>query len=684
VVKHLDFETRSRVDLKKVGLWAYALHPSTQITCFTISDGGKVRRTYRGLERKFDWTGVTTEIGAQDMVIAHNAPFEYAIWNLIGHRRHGWPARWAPSLWRCTMARALAGGLPADLDSLGRVLRIRTPKDLDGKKAMLRTCKPLPDGTFDESPEVFETLYKYNGTDVQAEEEVDALLPDLAPQEWKVWELDLEINRRGVAIDKPFAECAATLSDWMVNALNKRLQALTGGVVDKATQVTALKYYLKDAHGIVRDSLDKESVTDLMLDPTLPQLAREVLSVRRQVGKKNSVAKYSAALTMACPDGRVRGLLQYHAAHTGRWGGRGLQPQNFPKGWGKSEQQTRAISIITGRTEGATLIGEYGDKAMDALSNSLRGLFVAAPGKTLVCADFNAIEARVLFWLAGEESALAAYRRGESPYLDMGASLYGRPITKHGDPQEYDIAKRTVLGCGYGMGWRKFRDNIYSETAKAGSPVLISEALARRAVTTYREKYAKVRSLWYEMERAAINAVQNPGRSFACAGGKVLWGLTQDRRFLACRLPSGRFLRYWHPCVVEAWRTFCEDLNCVHWLNDDPSVCPQRKKVRQLAYEGVNPYTKQWGRIHVYGGLLVENVDQGTSRDLLAHGMLNVNGPYPVLLTIHDEVLSEAEADPTDDKDTLADFVEKMTTLPAWAKGCPVAAEGWIGGRYRK
>ena len=651
----IDFETRSRVDLKKVGAWAYAMHPSTEILCLGIgNEAGVAVLSAEDLRASaaFDFNGA--------IVSAHNAHFEYAIYGCILHRRYGWPALWDPKRWRCTMARAAVCGLPLDLDSLGRVLEIKTPKDLDGRRVMMQLCKPQKDGAFDNDPEKLKRLYAYNAVDVRAEMEVNALLPELSPFERSVWEMDLAINRRGVQIDLDFARKAAKLSDQLVTGLNTRLEALTNGAVDKATRVSALKYYLADKHGLATESLDKEGVTTLMADPLLDDTARGVLSLRRQVGKKNSVAKYTAAAEMACPDGRCRGLLQYSAAHTRRWGGRGLQPQNFPKGFGEKDQ---ALAINAVKLNAEEFEGYYGDKAMDALSNSLRGLFIAAPGKELACADFNAIEARVLFWLAGEEAALAAYRKGESPYVDLARYIYKNPkITKATHPQEYDIGKRSVLGAGYGMGPDKFRATVYTETAKTGKPVVISDALAQLAIGGYREKYANVPRTWREMERAAILAVKDPTRAQPCCGGRVLWGMTKDRRFLACRLPSGEHLRYWRPSVR-------------------PTKTPWGETRDALHYWGLNE-VKQWAMLNTYGGALTENVVQATARDLLAAGMLNVqaSGKYDVVLTCHDEVLAEAPAGAAD----LKEFIGLLCATPPWAAGCPVAAEGFISRRYRK
>lgn len=663
---HLDFETRSAVDLKTVGAWNYALHPSTEILCMGLGsvvpgNPGQFVTVLKAAEVKtppsasWDWSKL--------LISAHNAAFEYAVYNLILHRRYGWPARWNPALWTCTMARAAMCGLPLDLDGLTRALGCKTPKDLDGRRVMHQLCKPthhddmgMP--VYDETSAKMERLYQYNASDVRAEMEVDSLLPQLPASEQRVWELDLVMNRRGVAIDTALARAAAPMAEKVVGDLNARLKTLTGGAVDKATQVAALKNYLSTAHGINTESLDKVAITNLLADPKTPPAAREVLLVRRQVGKKTSVAKYQKALEVVCPDGRARGQLQYHAAHTGRWGGRLLQPQNFPKGFDETAQAAAIAAIMDG-----TLTAKYNGGAMDALSDSLRGLFVAAPGKVLVSADFNAIEARGLFWLAGEESALASYRRGESPYVDMANYIYRRSdLTKKGNPQEYAIGKATVLGAGFGMGWQKFRDNIYIETAKTGKPLVIPDELAERAIKAYREKYSGVVRMWYAVEAAAINAVRNPANVYPCCGGKVLWGMSKDRRFLVCKLPSGRYLWYWKPEIRRG-------------------LTPWGEEKDELCYQGEDRYTGQWGRVKTYGGLLTENVVQAVARDIMVNGMLSVEAAgFQMLLTIHDELLAEA----VEARGVLENFISIMCKLPPWAAGFPVAAEGWVATRYRK
>ncbi len=659
---HLDFETRSTVDLKLVGAWAYAQHPSTEILCMGWmilgSDAKPNVNTGAQLQKPSRMMGSVLQISA------HNAHFEYAIYNYILHLRYGWPELWDPARWNCTMARAAMCGLPLDLDGLGRVLQIKTPKDLEGRRVMQQLCRPLGidalgDPLYDNDPLKLQKLYAYNATDVRAEMEIDALLPELPPHERKIWELDLAINRRGIQIDVDLARRGAAISEQLVIELNAQLRDMTGGAIDKATQVAALKDYLLKVHNVTVDSLDKAAVTDLLADPSVPEKAKQIINIRRQVSKSTSTAKYAKALEMICADGRVRGTMQYHAAHTGRFGGRLIQPHNMPQGL-KAAEQEAAIEL----TKNPPLFSlVYGDKAMETLSDCSRGLIVAAPGKLLVSADYNAIEARGIFWLAGDEAALATYRRGESPYLDMGESIYRRKITKTGDPQEYDIAKRTVLGCGYGMGAPKFKDTVYNETAKKGTPVTISEELAERAVRAYREKYSAVVRMWYAIEAAAINAVRAPGKAYPSCSGKIIWSMSKDQRFLVARLPSGRYLWYWKPAV----RT---------------GITPWGVEKAELTYWGPHPKTSQWVQLKTYGGALTENVTQATARDLLAHGMQNVNDVYPCVLTVHDEIIGEVAGGVA--SEILTNFVRLMCTLPSWAAGWPVAAEGYVSRRFRK
>jgi DNA polymerase len=688
---HLDFESRSTVDLKKVGAHAYARHPSTEITCATLYEPIHERK-YKFRRNEIHLLAKFPNIGRL-IIGAHNAPFEAAMWEHIMVPRFGAPARNSPSLWRCTMARAAMVGLPLGLDELTRVLRCHVKKDLDGRAIMLRLSKPLAydvlgDPVYDDDHKKYERLYAYNETDVDAEMEVDSLLPELPESEQRIWELDFVMNRRGFQVDLALAAKGAEMSDALMGPINARVKQLTNNVIDKATQNKALIAWL-ESRGVAaptkeefdpklkktveKKTLDKIGVTELLERPDLPVDVRSVVLLKRQASKRTSTAKFAKALEMACADGRVRGGLQYSAAHTGRWGGRLLQPHNIPQGYGADpdaatglemhEQDLALACVMSGNPELMTFT--YGDKAMEALSDVLRAMIVSGPQKTLLSADYNAIEARIVFWLAGQEDALASYRKGGSPYLDMGAYIYRRPITKKGDPREYDIAKRTVLGSGFGQGWKTYQSTIYTETAKKGKPLRISDELAKTAVNGYREKYAYVPRAWKETEAAAISAVKNPGQRYTSCGGRVLWSMSNDRRFLVARLPSGRYLWYYKPTVKMA-------------------VTPWGAEKITLFYWGTNPDTKEWEELKTYGGALFENLVQATARDIMAHGMLNAEAAgYEMILTVHDELLAEVNI-PEDAAYRLDHFMKLMCALPPWADGLPVAAEGWTANRYRK
>lgn len=689
---HLDFETRSRANLKLVGAWAYALHPSTQVVCLTVGTSKDKLYSIGAWHIGWDWTwakvkarlpaDLVAELEAGTaFIVAHNAPFEYAIYNVILHKRFGWPAMWAPARWGCTMARAAVCGLPLDLDSLGGVLGTKTLKDREGQRLMHQLCKPGLDGNFDEDVKKFERFLQYNRTDVCVEIEADELLPEQSADERRIWELDLIINRRGIKIDMAFAERAAALSEALIKPLNAELKKLTAGVVTKATEITSLKTWIKGqgvalptktevdhetGEEIDKETLDKVGIVELLHTPGLPFHVRRAVEIRAQVSKSTSTAKYTKARAMIGPDHRVRGTLQYHGAHTGRWAGRLLQTHNIPKGYKEKEQAVIVDHVMGGDAEFFDMV--CGGRGMTALSDALRGLIVAGPNKTLVCADFNAIEARVVFWLAGALAPLAAYLRGESPYIDMANYIFERKdITKEGAPFEYDIGKRSILGDGFGMGWLKFQSNTYLETAKAGKPVWLSDEVSKKAVDGYRTLYPEVPQLWKEIEGAAVQAVRSPGVRVPCAGGRLLWSMSNDRRFLVCRLPSGRYLWYWKP-TVKLTKTRWGDMRA------------------SLHYWGMHPKIKQWMNLSTYGGKLTENVVQGIARDLMAGGMLAVeDAGYEVLLTVHDEVLAEMVPAPDCTPGVQLNHFERlMCKLPPWAAGLPVKTEGWVGQRYHK
>ena len=704
---YIDFETRSEADLEVVGAIAYAQHPSTEVMClgYAVDDlPVHVLSRAQVLDRK--WFAA---VPADAVFVASNAPFEDAIWEYVMVKKYGYPPHRDPKLWDCVMARALMVGLPAKLEHYAKVLGLAHQKDLEGRAAMLRLSKPkgydaLGDPIWENDPELIRKMMLYCGIDVEVERAADKVLPMMGAHERAIWEHTLVVNRRGVQVDLELARKASAIAAVITEGLNKELRRLTGGFVDKATQLARLKAWLfaqglsefKPADKTVLEDeqeeqagLDKAAMLALLDRADLAPLVRKVITIRQQVGK-SSTSKYIKTIEAACLDGRVRGVLQYFAAHTGRDGGRLIQPQNYPKGFMDPIVQAAAIAcIMSGDAELFSIM--YGEEGMNTLSDTLRGTIIAAPGKQLVSADYNSIELCVEMWLADDQATLNLLRAGGKPYVDMARAIYNdEKIKKDTHPKEYDLGKRAVLGCGYGMGAPKFKT-----TCKIQANLDITDELAERAVKVYRAKYPLVPQMWKATEAAAVMAVKNPGQAYDSCSGKVLWVMSKDRRFLVAKLPSGRFLWYWKPVIRMEWMTFCKDENCQHVKARNAAMCPGRQQREQMFYWGKHPETKQWCLLKTYGGMLVENVTQAVARDLMMNGAINCEAAgYDQVLRVHDELLAEIGhltageiADRAEGKTgvrDLARFIETMTKTPAWAAGCPVAAEGWIGPRYRK
>ena len=671
---YIDFETRSPLDIKKVGAWRYAMSPETEIMCLGFSFDGNPVKHLNAAEVKRHPLIVPPDA----IIVAHNAHFEYAIWNLILHKRYGWPSLWNPQKWSCTLARAAAANLPIHLEGAAAALKLNHQKDLAGRAAMLKLTRPIgedPLGSpiYREDEDLYQILYRYCAKDVEAEIELDRRLPELSAAERKVWELDLVINRRGVKADTAMARRAMNLAAEITDELNAKLVTLTGGAVDKASRVAAIKNYLTKQGVVGLDSLNKQAVTALLENPAISDHVKDVIRIRQQVGK-SSTAKYQAIRDYAAveKDGRMRGMLQYHAAGTGRWGGRGPQPQNFPKGIGYEAPEVAADILSLSPAE---FKAKYKERAMDALSAGLRGALTAGEGKVLVAADYSAIEARVLLWLADDCLALTKYRMGVNLYVDMARFIYNNDkIDKKTHPLEYSVGKFLILGAGYGLGAEK----MHLMCQQQG--IDVSPETAKTAIKAYRNKYKRVVELWYATEAAARSAVRTPGSIHYCcahrdaagkpvAGGRVSWRMDQAREFLVATLPSGRAIRYYRPSLRSIVTPYGEKEEIHYWA------------------AGLGGKLEQ---VKTYGGSLVENITQATARDVMANGMLSAEkAGFPVVLTVHDELVAEVDDIPNETADAtrtgLVKRLEKaMCSLPPWAAGLPVAAEGWTGFRYRK
>jgi DNA polymerase len=695
----VDFESRSACSLRNSGAWRYSLHPSTQVLCLAFRlpywEEGRTGLWYpafptagiKEASRTGDVDELISWIEEGGLVEAHNVWFEFCIWRNQLAPKHGFPAI-PDHLWRCSAAKAASHSMPRGLDDALAALGLSIRKDVDGTAIMKKVSKPRKPRKkeieittrhkikprryyWHESKAFFKQLWAYCRQDVLAEEALSETLPDLSDSETEMFLMDRTINHRGFQLDQAAVTAALRLISDEEKLLNGELAQLTNGQVKKATQrAQMIKWFasrgvhLEDTRadtikGILEDNdlTDETSIVAARLLGTITDpVAMRGLMLMKELGR-SSTAKYSKMRDWMDTDGRVRGGLLYHGASTGRWSGAGVQPHNFVRGsvndieglWGVLKTGDRS-TIANFPVDPIKKPGKVVGSVMDALANALRGAIVAAPGNQLFVADYASIEARVLLWIADDEDGLDIFRSGRDIYCEMAGAIYGRPITK-ADSTERQVGKAAILGLGYQMGWSKFQITA----AKAGS--VLTDMFAQEVVKTYREKFHRVKSLWYEQEAAAIRAVQQSGKQVWA--GCIRW--KKVGRFLYCILPSGRRLAYPDPGLRE-------------------KMTPWGEMKAQLTYMGINQLNHKWERQASYGGMLVENIVQAVARDFLAEAMLRIerSGKYQVVLNIHDEILAESS------HGDLKEFETLMSECPKWGSDCPIQVEGFCATRYRK
>lgn len=663
-VLHVDFETRSTADLLETGVHKYANDPQTDVWLAALAlDDGPIHVWYPGQPLPDEFAAHIERGGT---VCAHNASFEWHIVEYICAPRYGWP-RVKPEQLDCTAARAAIMALPRSLAQAAPAIGLPIEKDDAGRRLMLQMCRPRrveADGTpvWWDDPAKLKRLADYCVRDLEVERELDHVLQPMTPDEREVWLLDFYMNLRGVGVDLRLVKRAGLLLERAMSSYNAELTRITNGQVTAVTAVAAMTGWLHQ-RGVSVESLDKGTVRDLLGADAVPDDVRRVLEIRREAGK-SSTAKLLSFAHRTEADGRMRENLMYHGASTGRWAGRGVQLQNLPRPELSKKAVADAISTIRAAAPGteadtSALVEAFYGPVPTVVSDLLRGCVVAEPGHVLYASDFANIEGRVLAWIAGQSDLVDAFASGGKIYESMAAAIYGCPVSAIADgSRERHLGKTAVLGCGYGMGAKKFR-----ETCTAAG-IDIDEDMAKHAVDTYRRVNDKIVEFWYGTEDAAIRAVKRPGVVTEFRGVKFL---SRDK-WLRVRLPSGRDLWYREPMVERA-------------------ATPWGKEKDQLSFMGVESMTKRWLRQRTFGGSLVENIVQAIARDLLAAAMLRINtrfsaGGMRCVLSIHDEIIAEA---PAACRVTVAEFEACMAETPMWAAGCPVkAAGGYIAERYRK
>jgi DNA polymerase len=606
---------------------------------------------------------IIKHILAGGKIVAHNAQFERVIMHYIATPRYGWPE---PKLeqWVCTASMAAAMALPRHLDSLAKALGVHQLKDDEGHRLMLRMARPRrveSDGklVWWDLADRKQRLFDYCKQDVRTERAVEKAMRPLGAHETEIYRLDQRINDRGVQIDLQLVHAAQRIVEEGVRRANAELSNLTGGQVTAVTNHGRLLAWLNE-NDTATESVSKAAIAALRERTDLAPDVAKVLELRSEAGR-SSVAKLKTMQSAASNDGRARGLLMYHGASTGRWTGKSIQPQNFPRG--EIDNPEWFIPLI--RAGDYDAIAEHAPPILVVLS-LLRAMLVAPVGATLYGGDFSAIEARVLAWLAGQDDLLFQFGqydaapKGEKdkfdPYRRAAADCYGIPLDQVLKFPHRQTGKFQILGCGYGMGAKKA-----VSAAKAVYQLDLTPEDAERIVKQYRAKNKAIVNFWHETERACIEAVLHPGSVQRFGARKNLVAI-QRGSYLYIILPSGRPLCYAAPSIEDVMTPWGEMKSALH-------------------FSAVNSFSKQWGRQSAYGGLLVENIVQAVSRDLLADALLRVesHGYLPVL-SVHDEIVAQAEAKFGSEQE----FERLMTALPPWAVGCPVAAETWTGSRYGK
>lgn len=655
---HADFETFSELDLRQVGVYRYAEHPSTEVLILCWADGdGKVHVWVKGdsIGKLFP---LMNRVRMGYKVGAHNADFERTIWNVVLRRQlnnpPGFPTMRAEQL-DCTAARAAMCGLPRSLEGVGTALDIGlVQKDKRGAELIRFFCRPRKPTKRDQRtinepsafPEKFAQFVHYCQTDVSTEREVDEALPPLNKFDARVYASDQIINERGLPIDVPLVHKAGVIVAQLAARAKARVNALTQGI-NPTQRDKLLKWFEKN--GIELENLQAKTVAALLKNTNirLSDEIREILELRVEAAKA-SVKKLLSMARCTMKDGRARGTLLFYGAHTGRWAGKLIQPQNFIRGLLDLAAQSLVFQLLD--KGDADLFEILYDKPLYQIAQCMRGFIKASKDKRLIVVDYAQIEARVLAWLAQEETALEAYRKGEDRYRLMAAFLWGikpEEVSK----EQRRIAKNLVLGCGYGLGGKKFVEYCAKED------LIIDEELSFRAVKAYREMNPKTMRFHGEVERCAVAAIRHPGKWFHLRQ----LSFRHQGRFLVIRLPSKRCIYYPYPKVRPI-----ERYGRPGW---------------QITYK--TSYFKAWVTNSTYGGKLVENIVQAVARDIMCEGIWNMEEHgYPVIGTVHDELISEVAAN--DSRYTVNAAERIVAHVPKWANGCPISSNGYEAKRYRK
>lgn len=639
----LDLETFSSADLPRGGVKKYTEAPDFEIMLMSYAwDGGPVQLWDFTQNGPPDWLAPAL-LDPAITKIAWNVSFERNCLNAA------FGIYTPPEQWRDAMTIAAMNGLPMSLDAAGAALQLQQQKLATGK-ALIRyfcmPCKPtISNGgrtrNFPEhAPDKWEQFKEYCLRDTVVEQTIYDRLASFPVPAWErqLEALDARINERGVLVDMELAESAVAIDEQSRAQNVAEMQAITG--LENPGSVAQLKAWLSTKN-INVDSLNKATVAEL-LDTVTDPGTRRVLELRQLTGK-TSTKKYQAILDAACADHRIRGLLQYYgAARTGRWAGRRVQLQNLAQ---NHLENIGTVRELVRARDLETLELAY-DSVPDVLSQLIRTALVAKPGNTFLVADYSAIEARVVAWMAGEQWRMDVFAQGEDIYCSSASQMFHVPVVKHGvNGHLRQKGKIAELACGYGGG-------VGALKAFGADKMGLSEDEMQTIVQHWRRASPTIPRFWSATERAARSALAHPGKTFSVQPCGVKY--RRDADALLCKLPSGRILSYW-----------------------GANIGPDG----HLYYMGQNQTTRKWERTETWGGKLVENIVQAVARDCLAVALLRLDDAgFQTLFTVHDEVIVEEPQG----RRTWQDVAEIMGQPIEWAPGLLLRGDGYETPFYMK
>ena len=636
----IDIESYSDVNLSKCGVYKYASSPAFEILLFGYAvDGGDVRVVDLACGEQIPDEILSALSDASVTKWAFNAMFErVCLSNFLGE--------WLePEGWRCTMVWAATLGLPLSLESAGVALGLEKQKLTEGKDLIRYFCVPCKPTKAnggrirnrpEHDPEKWKRFKAYNLRDVETEMQIQKRLSHFPVPDaiWEEYHLDQEINDRGIGVDMELVRQAIAIDARSRERLTAAMQKLTE--LENPNSVQQMKQWLAD-HGLETDTLGKKAVAELI--KTAPEPLREVLSLRQQLAK-SSVKKYAAMENAVCADGRAHGMFQFYGANrTGRFSGRLIQLQNLYKNTMPDLAQARAL-VRSGNYEALSMLYE---DIPDTLSQLIRTAFVPQNGRKFIVADFSAIEARVIAWFAGERWRLKVFEDGGDIYCASASQMFHVPVEKHGvNGHLRQKGKIAELALGYG-------GSVGALKSMGALEMGLAEEELQPLVDAWRSSNPMITQFWWDVDRAVKDCIRQrvPTETH---------GLRFDYRsaMLFITLPSGRRLAYVKPRIGE-----------------------NRFGGESVTYMGVSG-TKKWERLESYGPKFVENIVQGTARDILCYAMRTLRN-CAIVAHVHDEVIIEA-----DRRMSVAAVCEQMGRTPPWAKGLKLRADGYECEFYQK